>query len=304
MLRVAPSDRITVSGCKRLYKLGDSHYTDLQHFSRHRISCEEEDSMKKTGGLQGWIVLAAAIALALSAVPASALEFGVRGYYWFPGYKADGRLDASGITGTETNYKDVLDVGNKAIPSVEAFAGLGKNHFSFMYTPLDYSGSTALSQNVTFKGKTFTAGTQTESDLKMKMYDFDYQRDLVNLENILAGFSVGVIGKIKYIDGETRMNAPALGFDEKQTYSVVMPMIGVGAHIGLLLNILEARAKVTGMAYSGNTFIDALADLSWTPFPFLDVHGGYRYVKLNLERGDLTLNSTYSGPFVALTVGF
>ncbi len=260
--------------------------------------------MKKTGGRKGWIVLAAAIALALSAVPASALEFGVRGYYWFPGYKADGRLDASGITGTETNYKDVLDVGNKAIPSVEAFAGLGKNHLSFMYTPLDYSGSTALSQNVTFKGKTYTAGTQTESDLKMKMYDFEYQRDLVNLENILAGFSVGVIGKIKWIDGETRMNAPTLGFDEKQTYTVVMPMVGVGAHVGILLNILEARAKVTGMGYSGNAFIEALADLSWTPFPFLDVHGGYRYLKLKVERGDLTLNSTYSGPFVALTVGF
>jgi len=260
--------------------------------------------MKKKGFGRGWLVLAVSMAIAFSVAPASALEFGVRGYYWFPGYKADGRLDASGITGTETDYKDVLDIGNKAIPSLEAYAGLGKNHISFMYTPLNYSGSTALSRNVTFKGKTYTAGAQTDSDLKMTMFDLDYQRDLVNLENILAGFSVGVIGKLKYIDGETRMSAPSLGFDEKQTYGVVMPMVGAGAHIGLLLNILEARAKVTGMAYSGNTFIDAMADVSWTPFPFLDVHGGYRYLKLKLERGDLTLNSTFSGPFVALTVGF
>ncbi len=242
-----------------------------------------------------------------AAVPADALEFGARAYYWYPSLSATQRVDSGGATGTEINLKDDLDISNKGIPSVEAFAGVGKHHVSLMYSQVDYSGSRTLGRALTFNGKTFAQNAQVDSDFKVKMLDADYQFDLLNLENILAGFSVGVIGKIKYFNGETRMNSSTAGsvYDEKKTYDLVIPMVGAGAHLGILANILEARAKVTGMSYSSTTCWDALADISVTPFPFLDIHGGYRYMKLKSDNvSDFYADMEFSGPFVALTVSW
>ena len=83
-----------------------------------------------------------------------------------------------------------------------------------------------------------------------------------------------------------------------------MPMVGLGAHIGILHELLEMRAKVTGIGYSGSYFYEALADLSFTPFPFLDIHAGYKTMRLKIDYSDLFLDSEFSGPFVGLTVKF
>ncbi len=241
------------------------------------------------------------------ALPANALEFGARGYYWFPGLKGDLRGDNAGVAGTQVDIKDDLGMDNKNIPSAEIYVGTKRHHFSLMYSQVDFSGSQAINRNITFRGNTFAAGAQVDSDLKLKMVDLDYQYDLINLENILAGFSLGPVLKVKYLDGEARLNSttPGSAYDRKETFSVPVPMIGLGAHLGVLANWLEARAKVTGIAYSGSAFYDAMADISLTPFPFVDIHGGYRYVKLKVDNvSDIFANVELSGPFVALTIGF
>jgi hypothetical protein len=85
------------------------------------------------------------------------------------------------------------------------------------------------------------------------MIDLEYQYKLLNFKNILAGLSLGIIGKVKYFDGDVRIHS-SVGSenDTQKDIHVPIPMIGVGAKIGLLANILEARAKVTGMGYSGS----------------------------------------------------
>jgi hypothetical protein len=80
--------------------------------------------------------------------------------------------------------------------------------------------------------------------------------------------------------------------------------VGVGTHIGILRDILEARAKVTGIAYSGNYLYEVLADLSLTPFPFLDIHAGYKALRLKIDESDVFLDTEFAGPFVGLTVKF
>ncbi|MEK7243268.1 MAG: hypothetical protein AAB112_03745, partial [Thermodesulfobacteriota bacterium] len=117
-------------------------------------------------------------------------------------------------------------------------------------------------------------------------------------------FSLDAIGQIKYIDGEAKIAAPALGQEGKQSIQLPIPMVGVGAHVGLLLNILEARAKITGISYSGNYLYEALADISLTPFPLLDIHAGYKVIRVHLDRNDFFLNADFAGPYVALTVSW
>ena len=238
---------------------------------------------------------------------AGAFEIGARGYYWFPSLTADLQVDKDGITGTQVNLKDDLGIGNESFPSIEAFAGIGKHHVSVMYTQFHYSGSKYITKSVNFAGKTYSANALVESDLKTKMLDLEYQYDLINLENILAGFSIGIIGKIKYIDGEAGMKSstPGSQFNVNETFTAPVPMLGIGAHIGLIKNILEARVKAAGMGYSGNVFYDALADISVTPFPFLDIHAGYRVMRLKIDGiSDVYGDLKFSGPYAALTLSF
>jgi len=236
---------------------------------------------------------------------AQALELGARGYYWFPAFSATQRVDTSSMQGTEFDVKNALGVSNQYFWSGEIYGGIGKHHLSAMYTPMKYTSDTTLTSAINFGGTNFTANTAVNYNLDFYMMDVKYLYDIINMENILAGFSVGPMVQVKYVSGSTELKAPTIaGQDVKQSFSAPIPMVGLGAHIGLIANILEARAQVTGMGYSGNLVIEALADISVTPFPFVDIHGGYKYIGLKIDRFDYYMDATFSGPYVALTVGF
>jgi hypothetical protein len=247
-------------------------------------------------------VLAGFFLIAGIATQANALEFGVRGYYWYPDLKSDLRLDANGAQGTEFDLKDTFDISNKGVPSVEAFAGYGRHHFSFMYTEVGYSGTGNVTSAINFGGKSYTGAVF--GDFNFRMIDADYMYDVVSLKNILAGFAIGVIGKVKYIEGQAKLMNAANG-ETTQTFRLPIPMVGVGANLGILANILEARVKAAGMGYSGNYVYEGLADLGVTPFPFIDIRGGYRIIKFKVDSmSDVTTDTTFQGPYVALTIGW
>lgn len=233
---------------------------------------------------------------------ASAFEIGARGYYWFPTLTSNMKVDSSGKPGTEFNVKDDLSMGAKAYPSIEVFAGLGRQHVSLMYTQADYSGGTTLSNPISFNGTTFAKGAAVDSSLTIRMLDVAYKFDIIDTGNILAGFSISAIGKIKYIEADASLSG--IAGHTSNNLKLPIPMIGAAAHIGILANILEARAEVTGIAYSGNSLYEALADLSLTPFPFLDIHAGYKIIAIRVDHNDTFFNGQIAGPYAALTVSF
>lgn len=252
-----------------------------------------------------WIAVFFTLALLFCfAMPVGAFEIGGRALYWLSSFKANIRVDDSGVTGDNMNLKDTLGVEDEYFPSFELFVGHGRHHLNVAYTPIDYSGSTLLTQKITFNGQTFAVGSKVDTNLQLKMFDLEYRYTFLDMENILAGFSLDLIGQIKYIDGEAKINAPASKTGSDFSFRAPMPMVGLGTHIGLLLDLLEVRAKVTGIGYSGSYFYEALADLSFTPFPFLDIHAGYKMMRLKIDYSDLFLDSEFAGPFVGLTVKF
>lgn len=252
-----------------------------------------------------WMTVCYATALLLaSGTPAGAFEIGARGLYWFPSFKADIKVDSGGLIGNTLNVKDTLGVKDEAFPSFEVFMGLGRHHLAVAYTPIAYSGSASLSRDIVFGGRTFTATTRVASDMKLRMVDLQYRYTLLDFENLAAGFSFDAIAQVKYIDGEARISASSNALGAACTLRAPMPMFGLGAHAGILNNLLEARVRATGMAYSNSYLYEALADLSLTPFPFLDIHAGYKMIRLKIDYSDVFLNAEFSGPFVGLTVSF
>ena len=81
-------------------------------------------------------------------------------------------------------------------------------------------------------------------------------------------------------------------------------MLGANFHVGLLKDIIEARVLATGIGYHDSTAFDGQAEISFTPFPFVDIHGGYRYLKIDVDQDNVTFNFDNSGVYVAVTVSF
>ena len=233
-------------------------------------------------------------------VPAQAFELGVRGYYWFPGLSGDVKVDESGITGTTLDLESDLGLDDESYPIVEAFMGLGNHHLSLSYYRADYSGTNTLTEEITFAGETYSVGALVSSSLEYSVYDLMYHYDLLHLENVLSGFSLGPVGRVKAFDGEVKVESS--GLTESASFTAPIPMLGLNLHLGILADLLEGRVLATGMSYGGGTIIDGQADISFTPFPFLDIHGGYRIFLIDSDADDVEFNYDTSGPYVAVTV--
>jgi hypothetical protein len=240
-------------------------------------------------------------------VSAYAVEFGVRGNYWFPTFQSTLRVDRDGIIGSNIDLKTDLDAKSDNIPFIEAYLGAGNHELTFMYAYINTTGERNILRDLVFDGNVFQANAFVEAHLKAHVLDLEYQYKLLNFKNILAGLSLGVLLRVKYFDGEARLFSPTAGsnFDVKENLRLPIPMVGAAAKIGILANILEARIKGAGMGYSGNYFYDAMADLAVTPFPFIDIHGGYRIMSLKIDGiSDVFADMTFTGPYVGLKVGF
>ena len=236
------------------------------------------------------------------ALPVSAFELGVRGYYWFPELSGVIRVDDAGIVGTELDLEDDLGIDNESYPVIEVLAGIGKHHLSLAYYNLDYDGDTVLTKDIYFNGELFHANERVVSNLKYDNYDVMYRYDLIDLENFLAGGSLGLVARVMVFDGSTSIASATV--TTKEDFTAPIPMVGANFHVGILKDILEARVLVTGIGYSDNTAFDGQAEISLTPFPFMDIHGGYRFLKIDVEEDDVKFDFDNSGLYVALTVSF
>lgn len=247
-----------------------------------------------------WLIgLAAFIGLTL---PVQAIELGARGYYWFPNLTGDISADERGIPGTLLDLVSDLGFESESYPVLEAFAGIGNHHIILSYYQADYSGTNTLNKDFSFNGRVFAASLPINTRLTYNVYDLTYQYDLLDLENILAGFSLGLVGRVKVFEGTATIKSAVQSASEG--FTAPIPMVGMNFHLGILADYLEARMVVTGVGYGGGTMFDGQADISFSPFPFLDIHGGYRAFSVDLDTDGLDFNYTTSGPYVALTVGF
>jgi outer membrane protein len=242
--------------------------------------------------------------LAVLLIPASssAFEVGARGYYWFPSLDGNVEVDKARIVGTSIDFEKDLGIDDESYPTIEAFIQADKHHFSVAYTSIEYSGTKTLTRSIVFDGKTYSASSLVNSLIEYRQVDFAYQYDFLNLENILAGFSLGGVFQITYLDGKVGLKTT--GIDEKEEFALPIPMIGLNLHVGLLADILEGRMRGTAIGYSGNMIYELAGDVSYTPFPFLDIHGGYKIFVIDIDEDDIVLDYGLSGPYIALTFSF
>lgn len=244
---------------------------------------------------------AAALLLASSAWALPGLDAGARGIYWFPKISGDVQT-VNGVAGDRLDVKNDLGIKDENAPGGEAFLRLGRVHFRAGYLPLSLDGSNVISRNVVFNGKTFGGSTLVSSKIDLKTFDGELQFDLLRPDLIAASFNIGLVAKVKYVDGEVAI-ASADNTASKD-FKAPIPMGGIAAGVGVLKNMIRLDAKGTGIAFSGNHLYEGDVYASFAPFPFVRLQGGYRIIDLKVDESGILAEIRLKGPYVAAQVAF
>lgn len=244
--------------------------------------------------------------LLITSAPTSArgFELGLSGYYWDTELSGDIRVDGSDILGTQLDFNDDLGIDDEASMVIETFWGVGRHHFMASIYHTNCKGISLLGRDITFNGETYYASDTIHSELELAVLEGVYRYDVIDLENIMAGFSIGLMGKIKVMTGSARIESERTGEQNKKDFTAPIPLLGAAVHVGLIGDLLEVRAMATGLGYAGNAVMDGQAELSLTPVPFLDITGGYRLFKIDIDEDEVEFKYDTSGPYIGLTLKF
>jgi len=251
--------------------------------------------------------LAAALllgSLAISSPAALAFEVGVRGEYWFPTLSGNAQTTTGGLPDTPFDLKSTLGIQDENLPFGEAFLGLSRFTFRVGYTPLRYDGSSTLTQDFVFNGQTFTVSDTIVSRMDVKMIDGQVQFDILRPGVGVAGFNLGLILQGKFIDGSVQVQSATTGVSTSEDFRLAAPMVGVAAGVGFLKDMIRADARAAGMAYSGSHIYEVDAYVSFAPFPFVRLQGGYKHLDLKVDESDVLASLTFSGPYAGLQLSY
>lgn len=261
----------------------------------------------------GWAALAAALLLA--AAPASAqykprtvsdpatgekyhIEAGAD--YWFPTADMVVASEQLGIVGTNIDFKKTLGLTDQRFSALQLQLRPARSHKFFLhYTPVNYTQTATLTQDIVFNGIRYRLGVPVNSSLDWKTYRIGYEYDFV-VKN--SGF-VGFILEAKYTDVNVSLTSPLAS--EFAHARGPIPAIGGIARFYPVPNI-SITGEVSGFKipdsidsrYNAHYVdIDVYGTLNFTNN--IGVKGGYRsrdvgYL-IKSDTGQFTMNGIYIG---------
>jgi outer membrane protein len=250
--------------------------------------------------LQVVMVAAGILVMSEGAFAASGFEVGARGAYWFPKLSGNARTNVTGDT--RFDFKDTLGVNDENIPFGEAFLRFGNTTFRVGYTQFKFDGDKELTQTVVFNGVTYSATDNVISSLDMKMLDGEVQFDFLRPDVGVAGFNLGLLLKVKYVDGQVELRSTTQ--TETRDFKAPIPMLGAAAGVGFIKDMIRVDVRASGIAYSGNHLYDVDAYASFAPLPFVRVQGGYRHIDLKIDEDDTLASFKLSGPYLGAQLSF
>ncbi len=230
--------------------------------------------------------------------------------------RVDGGIGAWGtnpsgkIIYTGDNEFDVVD--NAGLDSsTNLYAWLNFKHpmplvpnFRFEYVDPEFDGEVT---RLEWRGNTYAAVNNT---LSLTQYDVALYYNLLD-ETFWTTLDLGL--NIKIIDGNYELSestgfAPAVD----ESFSLAMPLAYIRTRLDVPGTDIGIEGIARGMAYSGNTVVDAQIKLDYTmsfiPIiqPGLEV--GYRYQKMKLDAGsiglDANLDTEFSGVYGGVVFRF
>jgi hypothetical protein len=257
--------------------------------------------------------LAPALFALLSAMPAMAQDerVGLRVREWYARMSGTAEAASQGLGATSIDLANDLGLGNRnwdtELQAYLAIPVLGRLYAGW-WRARD-SGDITLSQQIDFAGETFTAGTPVHSEFTLDVgylnYEFAFPTiplgDLMKLE---LGVGIGVQG----IRGEGSIAAAGLSASDSGT--VAFPTVGAHA-ILKMFNFVRTEVEVRGMGIKYSNYeihyLEAFAEATVEPLPWIFAGVGYKIAQINFERtggNTVKLNVDLDGVYFTVGVRF
>ncbi len=198
---------------------------------------------------------------------------------------------------------DSLNLSDSEGFSGEIALNLGNSRFSLNYLPIAFSGTGTLSDTIEINGETFSASTRVKTDLDLDVYDIGYTYFLVNTDDLPTRIQLGLELAVKIADANLAVRESNGNVSASE--SLVMPIPTVGARARLALaDYLGVSGRLGYMEVAGNYFMDAEAQVEFSPLPMFGLYAGIRYFDLKIDEDDIYVDTQMAGPFGGLMVRF
>ena len=182
--------------------------------------------------------------------------------FWFPTADMIVSSEQLGIAGTQINFKNTLGLTDQRFPVLHLQLRPARSHKFFLhYTPVNYTQTATLTQDVVFNGIRYRLGLPVNSSLDWKTYEIGYEYDFV-VKN--WGF-VGFILEAKYTDVNVSLSSPLAS--EFAHARGPIPALGGVARYYLVPNI-----SITG-EFSGFKIPDSIDSRYNAHYVDIDVYG-------------------------------
>jgi len=224
--------------------------------------------------------------------------------YWMSKLNADVRSTDLGLLGTKIDAINDLDVSNSEnIISASINLNILRSHrFVVSYFALDVKGQKILSEDIAYKGVTYSAATDVSSGLKATLFEGYYEVMLLKQ----SFGEVGILLGAKYAQIEASLSNAVNG-EQSESIDGGVPIIGVQAEVKLPAKfVLSSIAKGFNLS-TGNidfTVFDMQAALNYNFNRFSRACLGYRYFLIDGEDSNSLAKVVLNGPYAGVTFSF
>lgn len=212
-------------------------------------------------------------------------------------------IGKDGGSGTKIDLEDDLSLDDSKELYAELAVNLGDFRLSAAYQPLSFSGTNTLSQAIEFNGTVYNVDDTVRGDIDLDMYDVACSWHLINLDDLPVRLQLGPEIAVKVFSGDLSVQSKATGVKETISGTAPVPTIGARARVGLA-DFLAVVGRIGFAEYSGNSFLDADAQLEFSPLPMVGLFAGYRYLDLDIDENDIVIDATFTGPYAGAFVRF
>lgn len=209
----------------------------------------------------------------------------------------------SAVVNTRIDIEDDLDFDDSTEVMAEVALLLGSFRLSAGYLPLNFDGTSVLNRQINFGNQQFNAETPVKGTLDVDLYDLALAWHIINLDDTPVRFQFGPELSVKIVDGEVSVVDQTTGIREEVSGTAPVPTIGARARVGLG-DFVALIGRVGYLEVSGNSFLDADAQVEFSPLPFVGVFAGYRYLDLDIDEDDIFIDATFKGPYAGAFLRF
>jgi len=253
--------------------------------------------------LNKWKVLPLLVVFLLFSATVFADElFSLKGGYQLLSPEGSVAGTVNGV-GQQLDLERDLNLDDSENVTAEIALQWGNSHISFNYLPIGFSGTGTLTVEGEFNGEPFSVDDTVKTDLDINLYDIGYTYYLLNFDDLPTRFQLGLELAVKVADVDVTFHDLTQDFSESESGTLPIPTVGVRTRFALA-DFLGITGRIGYMEFDNNHFLDAEAQLEFSPYPMVGLYAGVRYFDLKIDEDDIYVETKFSGPFGGLLVRF